>query len=96
MAETTAKSVKIDDYVEEVAEEPWSLYWSEHKTDSDDFDRFWRNPKEYLQQQIGVPDDYQVETQVVNHQVGLMVDPVCRITLVMPREKRVLTLLYKH
>jgi hypothetical protein len=89
--------VRIDDSVPEIADENWSLYWSEMKSTSDYFEMLLRQPLAVVKDEIPQVDDtWHVTTQVLNHHVPLTRDPVCRLTMVMPEEKMVLNLLYKH
>jgi len=36
--------VKVDNYVAEIREEPWSLYWKEWKSGSEEFEKFLHDP----------------------------------------------------
>jgi hypothetical protein len=89
--------VKLDDVSPEIAEENWSLYWAEAKSESAYFERFLREPLTVLKDEIpGLDDSWRVTTNVVNHHVPLTQNTVCRVSMVMPEEKLVLNLLYKH
>jgi len=88
--------VKVDDHVAEVAEEDWSVYWAEHKSDTSDFQEFLRNPKPVLQERLGIADDYRIETTIVNHEIGMAISSVCSLISVFPRERLIYLLLYKH
>jgi hypothetical protein len=89
--------VKLDDVSPDIAEESWSLYWAETKSTSAYFERFLREPLAVLKDEIpGVDDTWHVSTNVVNAHVPLTQNTVCRVSMVMPDEKLVLNLLYKH
>ena len=88
--------VKVDDHVREIAEEPWSLYWTEHKTGTQELDEFIKNPRPFLEEQLGIPSNYRIETSLVNHQEGFLANVWCNICLVFPREELVYLIGYKH
>ncbi len=97
MADEGSEWVKLDDVSDQVRGENWSLYWGEAKSDSDYFARLLREPLAVLQEEIdGVGPDWRVITQMVNHHVPYVSDAVCRVALVMPEEKTVLLIFYKH
>lgn len=98
MADSTMfhKFVKIDDHVQDVAEEPWSLYWGESKTGTPDFEKFILDPLPVLVDRLGISDDYHVQTTLLNHHIPHSHTSVCSTMMVIPKEKRVVMTLYKH
>lgn len=89
--------VKIDNVSREIEEEPWSLYWTEMKSESDEFEAFLRNPRESLMSGIReVRDDFAITTEHLNHEVGFRTSAVCQVVMVMPEERRVKVMTYKH
>jgi hypothetical protein len=97
MAREENEWVKIDDAAPDIAEESWSLYWGEAKSSSPYFEKLLRQPLAVLRDEIeGVGSDWHVTTQMINSHVPFTTSPVCRVAMVMPEEKEVLLLLYKH
>jgi hypothetical protein len=91
------RSAKLDDVSEEIREEPWSLYWSEDKSDSANFENFIRNPIPELKEHIPeIDDSWEVVTTLANHERGFMVDAYCRTSMVIPEKKLVINTVYKH
>jgi len=89
--------VKIDDVSPDIEAESWSLYWGEAKSTSPYFERLLRDPLAVLRDEIeGVGHDWHVTTQMLNSHIPHTVDAVCRIAMVMPEEKAVQLLFYKH
>ncbi len=88
---------KLDDVSTNINNEPWSLYWSEIKTGTQEFEDFIHNPLGELTTVIGgINADWKVQTQMLGHEIGLLVDAVCRLVLVDPRSKTLYLTLYKH
>ncbi len=91
------KWVKIDNYVKEIAAEPWSMYWTEWKSGTKEFNDFLLNPIEFLSTSIDeVGRDFKVSTEILNHEIGLLGSAVCTGLMVMPASKLVKMTLYKH
>jgi len=89
--------ILVDDHLKEIADEPWSLYWREFKSDTDEFRSFLLDPKPILMNEIPrVSEDYQVSSEILNHEISLRYQAVCTLGIVMPDEKRVKLLFYKH
>lgn len=89
--------ILVDNKVQEIADEPWSLYWREFKSDTDEFRAFLLDPKPILMREIrGISSDYKVTSEVLNHEISLRYQAVCTICIVMPDEQRVKVLFYKH
>jgi hypothetical protein len=97
MEATAEQWVSIDAVSDEIRDEPWSLYWREWKSGTEDFERFLHEPLAVLGESFdAVADDWIVTTQVVNHQHGLNYTAVCTLAIVMPTNRSVLVTLYKH
>jgi len=89
--------IKLDDVCEEIAEESWSLYWGEAKSESEYFERLLREPLDVLVEEIdGIELDWHVITHVVNHHIPLKRNLVCRVLMVMPEIKTAQLTYYKH
>ena len=89
--------VKIDDFVKEIADEPWSLYWSEMKSESDEFIEFMKNPLPVLQRSFPQVDStWHIDTEIVNHQKGLLLTAVCQAAFIFDEIKLVKIIMYKH
>ena len=93
-----AKWVLVDDHVKEIKAEPWSLYWREWSSSSTEFQDFLVDPlKTIIADKIkGVSQTWSVNTEVLNHAIPLKMREVCLLMIVMPKEKRIKLLLYKH
>lgn len=91
------KFVKVDDHVAEINEEPWSLYWAEHKSGNLEFDNFLKNPLPSISAKLGMDlSGYRLQTIVANHQVPMLISAVCTLIMVMPEEKTIHMTIYKH
>lgn len=91
------KWVKVDDFIREILEEPWSMYWAEMKSTSEEFLDFLKDPIKSLSSDIeDVDNDFQVTSEILNHDAGLTECAVCTVGIVMPIEKRVKIMMYKH
>ncbi len=89
--------VKLDDVSPEIRDETWSLWWGETKSESRYFEQLLRHPLAVLSHELdGVGDDWHVITNIINHHVALQQDTVCRLAMVMPEQKTVLLVFYKH
>ncbi len=92
-----AKWSKLDTRDKDIEKEPWDLYWSEAKSTSSEFQEFMLNPKKEAKRDLeGVDDSYTVQTTILNHEIGLAQDLVCKVALVDPGKKIVYFTLYKH
>lgn len=88
---------KLDSVSKSIAEEPWSLYWNEMKSEEPEFKEFISNPIPVLVEQTDeVEADYRIQTTIINHEVGLMGSMVCQAALVDPDSRTVYLTLYKH
>lgn len=88
---------KLDDSNKNIANEPWSLYWSESKSGSKEFEEFLHDPlKECSAEMSGVDRTWTVQSNILNHEIGLLSDLVCKLALVDPVKKTVYLTLYKH
>jgi hypothetical protein len=97
MASADVRIVKIDDLSPDIAEEGWSLYWAETKSTSEYFREFLLDPLTVLTNEIPEVDrSWHLITNVINHHVPLKQNLVCRVSMVMPEDKTVLNILYKH
>lgn len=89
--------VKIDDVSPEINDEPWSLYWAEFKSGTDEYETFLHDPLTHFKDVFeGVDDDWQVTTILANHQRPLTVSAHCWPTFVFPETKSILSVAYKH
>jgi hypothetical protein len=89
--------IKIDDAVSEIAEESWSLYWGEAKSESEYFERLLREPLDVLVEEIdGIDREWHVISTVINHQFKIDRSLVCRVLMVMPEIKTAQITYYKH
>ena len=89
--------VRVDDSVPEIADEPWSLFWHEFKSDAVEFDRILKDPLSVLKQDFPEIDEtWNINTELLNHQAGLLLSAVCSATFVFPEIKMVKILYYKH
>jgi hypothetical protein len=86
--------VKIDDHVQEIAEETWSMYWNE-LAPSEALE-FLANPKDALVREGLIEEDYRIQTVVVNSEVEAAIPPTCCGILVFPEEKLALITAYRH
>ena len=87
---------KLDDVSASIAKEPFSLYWSEVKSDSKEFEEFLHDPLgEIVDVASGVDKSWSVQTNIIGHEIGLM-DVMSRLALVDPHRKTVFLVLYKH
>ena len=88
---------KLDDVSKSIAEEPWSLYWKEFKSGTDEFEQFLHNPLSQMTKAFeGVNREWTVQTNVIGHEQGLVMSVVCGVALVDPQKKTVFLTLYKH
>jgi hypothetical protein len=78
--------VRIDDFVQEIRDEPWSMYWTEWKSGTNEFQNFLLDP---LNTMIADRIEAVSNSWSVNW-------AVCTILIVMPQEKQVKVLLFKH
>ena len=92
-----ANWVLIDDHVQEIANEPWSLSWREWKSGTKEFEDFLHNPLPVIKQDFPqVEADWRVVTEIVNHERSLLGSAVCNGCMIMPENKTVKLTLYKH
>lgn len=88
---------KLDDVSDDIRDEPWSMYWREWKSNSDEFRDFLEYPVGVLAEEIDeVAPDWTVTTTIANHNVGLRRNPICIVAITVPEERRVYLWLYKH
>ncbi|MER6503989.1 hypothetical protein ABT218_32775 [Streptomyces sp. NPDC001455] len=96
-ASGTAQWTMIDKVSEEIRSEPWSMYWREWKSESDEFARFLRDPISVLAGDIReVERDWTVSSTIANHHVGIGHSPICIVAISVPSERRVYLWMYKH
>lgn len=93
-----AKWVRVDDFVKEILEEPWSLYWHEWESGTKEFEDFLLDPLSVLSKDISLVSAHAwtVSTEILNHESSLKSSIVCTILIAMPAEKRLKVLLYNH
>jgi hypothetical protein len=88
---------KLDDVSVSIAKEPFSLYWSELKSGSREFEKFLHDPLgEIVDVASGVDKSWCVQTNIIGHEIGFGPDVVSRLALVDPHRKTVFLVLYKH
>jgi hypothetical protein len=88
---------KLDDVSQNIRNEPWSLYWSEKKTGTPEFERFLHDPlSEFVEEFSGVTRDWTVQTNILNHEIGLLGRSSCNLALVDPDKKIIYLSIYKH
>ncbi|UFR00765.1 hypothetical protein KBP30_06060 [Streptomyces sp. Go40/10] len=96
-ASDTARWTMIDEVSDEIRSEPWSMYWREWKSDSEEFARFLREPIAVLAKEISeVEQDWTVTSTIANHHVGIGRSPICIVATSVPSERRVYLWMYKH
>lgn len=89
--------VKVDNFVAEIKEEPWSLYWKEWKSGSEEFEKFLHDPLPVLVEQIEeCQKDWKVTTEILNHHAGFLGTAVCSTGMFVPSSKSAKITLYKH
>jgi hypothetical protein len=88
---------KLDDVSPKIAKEPWSLYLGEMKSGTQEFEDFLHDP---LSDMAGVLNEvdksWNIQTNMIGHEIGLFSDAVIKLALVDPRRKMVFLTLYKH
>lgn len=88
---------KIDAVAPYIADEPWSMYWAEFKSGTQEFEDFLHNPLEFYVENIEeVDDSWSIQTDILCHEHGIVESAVCKITFVLPKYKLVKATLYKH
>jgi hypothetical protein len=89
--------IKLDDVCEQIAEESWSLYWGEAKSESEYFERLLREPLPVLVEEIeGIDMEWHVISNLVNHHIPFRQNLVCRVLMVMPELRLAHLTYYKH
>jgi hypothetical protein len=92
-----SKWEKLDDVSQNIKDEPWSLYWNEMKTGTPEFEQFIHDPLSSLTGALaGVTQTWTVQTNILNHEAGLMVSHACQLALVDPGKNTVYLTIYKH
>jgi hypothetical protein len=88
---------KLDEISAGLTKAPYSLYWSEAKSESEEFRRFLGDPLgEMVGVVSGVDTSWSVQTTIIGHERGISIDAVSRLVLVDPRCKTLFLTLYKH
>jgi hypothetical protein len=88
---------KLDDVSKNIADEPWSLYWSEYKSGTEEFEDFLHDPLSVLVKACsGVDRTWNVQTSIIGHEIGFRKDAVCSTVLVDPIRKIAYVTFYKH
>jgi len=88
---------KIDDVSKNIAAEPWSLYWKEHKSGTVEFTSLLQNPISQLKGALdAVDDDWRVQSHFIGHEIGMEINAHCTLALVDPLSKTVFLTFYKH
>ncbi len=91
------KLEKIDEVAPYIREEPLSLYWAEFKSGSKEFEDFLHNPLEFYASNIEEVDHtWNVQTDIVGHEHGMLNSAVCKLSFVFNKYKLVKATLYKH
>ena len=92
-----AKWEILDDTSKNIAGEPWSLYWKEMQSGTKEFEDFLHDPLSALIGKLsGVNVTWNVQTNMIGHEIGLSSNAVCALALVDPHRKTVFLILYKH
>lgn len=92
-----ANWVQVDDHVQEIAQEPWSMAWREWKSGSSEFNDFLMNPLPEIMKDFPlVQADWRVTSEIVNHERSLLGSAVCNTCIIMPDTKTVKLMFYKH
>ena len=88
---------KLDDVNKNIANEPWSMYWNEMKSGTQEFEDFLHEPLKVLCGALdGVDESFTVQSNILNHEVGLVNSIVCQVAIVDYQKKIVYLTLYKH
>ena len=88
---------KLDDDNKHIREEPWSLYWCEMKTGTEEFEEYIHDPLTVLSRDLGEVDkSWTIQTNVLNHENGLAGSIVCNIAIADKAKNIVYSTLYKH
>jgi hypothetical protein len=88
---------KLDDVSKSIAAEPWSLYWTEWKSGTKEFEEFLHDPVSHFAKSFkGVKKSWNVQTHIIGHEAGMMRSAVCSLALVDHDRKTVFMTLYKH
>jgi hypothetical protein len=88
---------KLDDVSRHIESEPWSLYWTEMKTGTPEFEQFLHDPLSSLVGVfLGVTETWRVQTNILNHEEGLAASHACQLALVDPAKRMVYLTIYKH
>lgn len=89
--------IKIDEQSPQIKAEPWSLYWREMKSESPEFRDFLLNPLPFLKAEVPeIDESYQISTNILNHEKGLVISAVCTMVTIIPDKKQVILTFYKH
>jgi hypothetical protein len=89
--------VKIDDVSQEIRDEPWSLYWAEFKSGTEEYERFLHDPLAHFKEVFdGVEDDWRITTVLANHERPMNITSHCWPTFVFPETKTIVSVAYKH
>src|SRR6516165_3399262 len=79
---------KLDEISAGLTKAPYSLYWSEAKSESEEFRRFLGDPLgEMVSVVSGAATSWSVQTTIIGHERGMSVALVRRLVLVDPRCK---------
>ena len=92
-----AQWYELDDSNKSINAEPWNLYWSESKSGTTEFEDLLHSPVGELSKDIKEIDDtWSIITTIVNHEVGLQENIVCKMLMSDPRKKVAYLTLFKH
>ena len=88
---------KLDEQNKNIKMESWSLYWSEFKSGTSEFEEFLHNPLKVLSQSIDeIDSSWTVYTNILNHEVGLQKDEVCSLCMTDQKKKIAYMTFFKH
>ncbi|WP_199091572.1 hypothetical protein [Bosea sp. ASV33] len=90
--------VSISSQINELKSEPWSMFWKEWKSESNEFKEFLLDPLKILKNndEFRLDGNYSVSSELLNHHIPLTVSIVCTIIIIFPEEKHVKIMAYKH
>lgn len=93
---TFNKFVMLDDKIQEIADEPWSAFWCEHKSGTKEFGDFILNPLPTLETKLNLSPGYRISSFFLNHNIAFTERFVCCVGMVFHEEKLVHLTFYKH
>ncbi|MBT2439759.1 hypothetical protein J7E93_06410 [Streptomyces sp. ISL-36] len=87
--------VRIDDHVQQIQDEPWSMYWGEMR--AGEALKFIQDPVPALKERGVDADDYSVQVNILNSEASAIpTQPICIVAMVFPNEKAAFITSYRH